>query len=84
MQKIIIFNILVLLFNSSYAIDHDKAFEKWKVTFAKRAAKKGLKKSWVLEVLKETKYDPKIIEKDRNQLTSSTTLDYQAWIPKWL
>jgi membrane-bound lytic murein transglycosylase B len=85
MQKIILLITFIFVQPVAYSKNHDKSFEKWKKDFASRVAKKKiLSKNFVLKALEDLKYDPEIIEKDRNQITASTTVDYTEWIPKWI
>jgi membrane-bound lytic murein transglycosylase B len=59
-------------------------FEDWKSDYAKRAQKRGLPKSFVLNQLKDLKLNEKVIDKDKNQITSSKTVDYNEFMGRWL
>lgn len=59
-------------------------FESWKKSFGEKASKKGLSSTFVAEQLKSVDYMPQIIEKDRNQLTLDTKIDYPSFIERWL
>ena len=81
------FNLLILLtivYLSFGSANAKTNFEGWKNSFIKKAAKKGIPKKFSKKILADVKFDPEIIEKDRNQITSSKKVDYQVWIKKWL
>lgn len=73
--------LLVLLFIPliSYA-----DFDKWKSSYAKKASKQGIPKTFVLKQLKELKFDPEIVKKDRNQVILDKDTDYKKFIERWL
>ncbi|MBG07672.1 MAG: lytic transglycosylase [Halobacteriovoraceae bacterium] len=82
-----LFFILILLSGSNtFAAKTSKLspFELWKQNFIDRSSKKGLSKSFLIKQLKNIKYQPSIIDKDRNQVTSSTKINYPTWIKKWI
>ena len=62
----------------------ESPFELWKQKFIEKSVKKGLPKEFLIRHLKKVKYQPSIIEKDRNQVTSSTKINYPTWIKKWI
>lgn len=81
------FNILILLTFVSFNISNTYAkssFDSWKRSFISKAAKRGIPSSFSSKILADVKFDKEIIEKDRNQITSSKKVDYQKWIQKWL
>lgn len=59
-------------------------FEKWKLSYAKAASKRGLPQKFVIKELKQLKFDKEIVEKDRNQIILDKDTDYQKFIQKWL
>lgn len=63
---------------------HAKTFDTWKNEYMTRASKRGLPKKFLKLILKEVKFDQEVINKDRNQITSNTEIDYQVWIKKWM
>ena len=73
--------LLIFLSLPSFA---NQGFEAWKESYIKRATKRGLSRSFLSQFFKELKLDTEVIEKDRNQITSSTKADYQAFIKRWL
>ena len=82
-----LFFILIILSGSNvFAAKAGKLspFELWKQNFIEKSSKKGLSKSFLRKQLKNIKYQPNIIDKDRNQVTSSTKINYPTWIKKWI
>lgn len=73
--------LIILIFSINIA---HADFEKWKVQYANRAVKRGLKKDFVLKELKSVKFDPEVVKKDRNQIILDNEKDYQAFIKRWL
>lgn len=61
-----------------------QSFEQWKKSFIKKAASRGIPSKFTKEQFKDLKFNVEIVEKDRNQVTSSKVIDYQVWIKKWL
>ena len=59
-------------------------FETWKQKFIEKSSKKGLPKSFLVRHLENVRYQPNIIDKDRNQVTSSTKINFPTWIKKWI
>ncbi len=88
MKKLrMLFFILIILSGSNvFAAKAGKLspFELWKQNFIEKSSKKGLSKSFLRKQLKNIKYQPNIIDKDRNQVTSSTKINYPTWIKKWI
>lgn len=82
MEKIKLFSILYLftLTLNTYA----KSFEDWKISFTKKAARLGVPSSFVKKTLAPIKYNKSIIEKDRNQVTSNTEINYPDFMRRWL
>tara|TARA_Y100000780_G_scaffold232581_1_gene267364 strand:- start:63879 stop:64841 length:963 start_codon:yes stop_codon:yes gene_type:complete len=66
------------------SIQASSDFDKWKKQFSLKASKKGLNSKFVLNQLESVSYKPKIIEKDRNQLTSDSSINYPSFIDRWL
>lgn len=62
----------------------DESFEIWKISYANRAAKKGLNKRFVLSLLNTVKLDKDVIYKDQNQIVFNTKKDFQVFIKNWL
>jgi membrane-bound lytic murein transglycosylase B len=62
----------------------EEDFDDWKKSFVNKYASKSLPASFIEEQLEDLDYLDDVIEKDRNQLTSSTELDFSEWIPRWL
>ena len=60
------------------------SFEVWKKSFIARAVKKGLPRKFLLKQFKGVSLDKSIIDKDRNQVTASTTINYKKWMKKWV
>jgi membrane-bound lytic murein transglycosylase B len=60
------------------------SFEVWKKHFIERMSKKGLPKTFLRKHLNKVRFDKRIIDKDRNQVTSSTTINYKKWMKKWV
>lgn len=83
-MKILLLITFIFLSACSHKTYSNSDFERWKNQFAKKAAKKGLNKTFVLNQLKNVKYREDVIKKDRNQITSNTDIDYNTWIQKWL
>mgnify|MGYP001212496526 CR=1 FL=1 len=65
-------------------VSKTRSFELWKQKFIEKASKKGLPKRFLVKHLKNIRYQPGIIDKDRNQVTSSTKINYPTWIKKWI
>jgi membrane-bound lytic murein transglycosylase B len=61
-----------------------QSFDQWKKSYAKRASKHGISKSFTLKTLSGITPDMSVVKKDRNQVTSSKNLDYQKFIKRWL
>jgi len=59
------------------------SFEEWKISYANKASKLGIPKSFVLEQLKDVKENLDVVKFDQNQITSSTTADYKSFIERW-
>lgn len=79
-MKKIIFILLLLSLN----VFGKESFEQWKQTYAIRASKRGIPKSFVLEMLKDVKEDLNVIKKDQTQLIFDKNLDYNEFIKKWM
>ncbi len=60
------------------------SFNQWKKDYANRAQKRGLPKSFILKELDQINLNKDVIKRDKNQVTSSKTLDYNEFIKKWL
>lgn len=81
----ILFILFLFSFSATANVQEElKAFEKWKLKYMTRAAKRGLPKKFLQPLMDEIKLDPEVIEKDRNQITSNTEIDYRQWIVKWM
>lgn len=83
MRFLLLFIAPLLSVNASFA-DTAGQFETWKSSFIKASAKKGLAPDFLRRQLKGVSYQAAIVEKDRNQVTLDTTINYQKWIKKWL
>jgi membrane-bound lytic murein transglycosylase B len=59
-------------------------FDSWKIDYAKRTSKRGLKKSFILKILSDVELDLEVIKKDRNQLILNKQINYNVFIKKWL
>ena len=88
MKKFIwIFFILIALPNRECLgkkVKKPSSFEVWKKDFIERSSKRGLPRQFLLKQFKGVSLDRSIIEKDRNQVTSSTTINYKKWMKKWV
>ncbi len=82
MEKIKLISILYIFFFSLNT--SAKSFEDWKVSFTKKAARLGVPSSFVKKTLAPIKYNKSIIEKDRNQVTSNTEINYPDFMRRWL
>ena len=78
--------LILLSASTSFASNASKLrpFELWKKKFIEKYSKKGLPKKFLIKHLKKVRYQPSIINKDRNQVTSSTKINYPVWIKKWI
>lgn len=76
--------IAALVLSSVTFAEEGSSFEEWKKSFIQRSSAKGLAKKFLENQLKGVSYNKAIIERDRNQLTQDTTVNYQEWIEKWL
>ncbi len=79
--------ISTFLIISSFVISNSassESFEQWKQDYAARASKRGLSKSFVLSTLKNVQRDPKVVERDKNQVTLDTERSYQKFMGRWL
>jgi membrane-bound lytic murein transglycosylase B len=87
-KKLLFTFISLLLFFSQQSFanskSHSRAFAKWKKSFINRSVKKGLPRKFLKKELKGIVYNPKIIQKDRNQITSNKKVNYSKWMKKWL
>ncbi len=61
-----------------------ETFEQWKVKYAKKASKRGLPYQFVMDTLKDVKFDPEVVKKDKNQIILSKKADYQSFMKRWL
>lgn len=61
-----------------------ESFEQWKTKYAKKASKRGLPYKFVIDTLKEVKFDPEVVKKDKNQIILSKKADYQRFMQRWL
>ena len=61
-----------------------ESFEQWKQNYSKWAAKHGISQSFALKQLENVTLDSKVLDRYHNQVTSSSTLDYQTFIKNWL
>lgn len=61
-----------------------KSFQDWKQSYSRWASKHGIPRSFALKQLEGVSLDSKILERYRNQVTSSTSLDYPSFIENWL
>lgn len=68
----------------SFALASAPDMESWKKGFIKRAAKQGLPKEFTQKQLDKVGFDESIIDKDRNQVTLDTTIEFREWIVKWM
>lgn len=75
--------LLMLLIISTNTFAREN-FEQWKISYAKRAARRGIPEYFVLNILKDVKEDLEVIKKDKNQVILSTKKDYHVFIKKWL
>lgn len=75
---------VTLFFVFSSPLQSKETFEQWKKAYAKRASRHGIPTSFSLKHLNRIKPDKSVIKKDRNQVTSSKTIDYQKFIKRWL
>ncbi len=64
--------------------DHKAQFLQWKKSFISKSIKKGLPQKFLEKHLMAVSYDQGVIDKDRNQITSNTSIDYEQWIQKWM
>lgn len=61
-----------------------ETFEQWKVKYAKKASKRGLPYQFVIDTLRDVKFDPEVVLKDKNQIILSKKADYQKFMKRWL
>jgi membrane-bound lytic murein transglycosylase B len=61
-----------------------ETFEQWKVKYAKKASKRGLPYQFVINTLRDVKFDPEVVLKDKNQIILSKKADYQKFMKRWL
>lgn len=61
-----------------------ETFEEWKQNYSKWASKHGVPRSFALKQLEGISPDSEVLDRYRNQVTSSSTLDYPSFIKKWL
>lgn len=76
-----LFLLLLVLAPKSHAGD---TFEQWKVKYAKKASKRGLPYQFVINTLRDVKFDPEVVKKDKNQIILSKKADYQKFMKRWL
>jgi membrane-bound lytic murein transglycosylase B len=77
------FLVILFIFTSTHVWAKEN-FDSWKKSYAKRAAKRGIPKSFVLDNLKDIVPDPIVIEKDKKQVILDKVIDYKVFIKKWL
>lgn len=76
--------IIVTIFFSMCSPLFAKDFESWKKNYIKKAATKGIPKSFATRIFNKVNYLPEVIEKDRNQIILSSKTSYQEFIQRWL
>jgi membrane-bound lytic murein transglycosylase B len=76
-----LFLLLLVLAPKSHA---GESFEEWKIKYAKKASKRGLPYQFVIDTLRDVKFDPEVVKKDKNQITSSKKADYLKFMKRWL
>ncbi|MDD0851704.1 lytic murein transglycosylase [Halobacteriovorax sp. GB3] len=80
----LILTFLCFTIQASNTKSEAREFEQWKKSYAKWAAKHGIPTSFSLKILKNVTIDPEVIKRDRNQITSSSKVDYHSFIERWL
>ena len=79
-----IFPFLLMQTSCAFGKKSNISFNEWKKDFISRSAKKGLPASFLKKELDGISFNKKIIKRDRNQITSSKTTNYEDWIKRWL
>jgi membrane-bound lytic murein transglycosylase B len=76
--------IAILTLTISLQTVASQTFEDWKSDFIKIAAAQGVPSDFSKKILQDVQFDQKVIDKDRNQITSRTDINYQEWIVTWM
>lgn len=87
LEGVLKLNLLILLTFVYFVIPPaygKQSFDDWKKSFIRKAAKRGIPSKFVIKQFETVSFDKEIVEKDRNQVTSSKKIDYQKWIKTWL
>ena len=74
--------LFAILFSSSTF--SKTTFEQWKQSYIKKAATRGIPKTFSKEVFEKLTFDQTVVDKDRNQIIFSKETDYPSFIKRWL
>ena len=77
-------SVLLLLVAISSEAHPAQSFNQWKNAYAKRAARRGIPKAYVLKTLKGVQVDQRVLDMSRNQVLLDKDRDYKKFIDEWV